>query len=138
METAQAYQWAESTMLADTQLMAAATGGVWESYAPIGTVAPFVIFSQQSSIDILTMNAIRLWADILLQVKMIGPSSNYAALVTGADRIDALFGRIGPIALSVGGVLSCYREQTIAYSELINGASWNHLGGLYRIALQKS
>lgn len=135
-ETAQAFAWVESTMLADTQLMAVATGGVWESFAPIGTVAPFVVFSQQAGTDVLTMNAVRLWTDITLQIKMIGPVSNYAALVTGADRIDALFKSVRDVTLSSGGVLACWREQSLAYAELINGAAWDHLGGLYHIQLQ--
>ena len=138
-ETAQAFQWVATTMQADSALMAAATGGMYQGFAPIDTVAPFVIVTQQVGTDVLTANAIRLWTDILLQIKMLGPSGpggNYAALVTGADRIDALFRRAGPIGLSSGGVLACYREQSLAYNELVNGQPWSHLGGLYHIELQ--
>jgi hypothetical protein len=135
-ETAQALQWVDATMQADSALMAVATGGTWLSYAPIGTVAPFVVFSQQVATDVLTVNAVRLFVDILLQIKMIGPASNYAALVTGADRIDALFKSVRDVGFSTGGVLACYREQSLSYSELINGAAWHHLGGLYHIQLQ--
>ena len=138
-ETAQAFQFVATTMQADSALMAAATGGLYQGFAPIDTVAPFVIVTQQVGTDVLTANAVRLWTDILLQIKMLGPSGpggNYAALVTGADRIDALFRRAGPIGLSSGGVLACYREQALAYNELVNGQPWTHLGGLYRIALQ--
>ncbi|SRR6266487_2266770 len=140
-EIAQAFTWVSTTMQSDAPLMAAAVGGVWREYAPVDTVAPFVIVSQQAGTDVLTANAIRLFVDILLQIKMIGPSGpggNYAALIAGADRIDALFGRTGPIGLSSGGVLSSFRESTIAYGELINSQPFSHLGGLYRIALQKS
>jgi hypothetical protein len=135
-ETAQAFAWAESTMTADSALMAVAVGGVWLSYAPIGTVAPFAVFDQQAGTDVLTMNAVRLFVDILLQIKMIGPASNFAALVTGANRIDALFKSVRDVGLSTGGILACWREQTLSYSELINGAAWHHLGGLYHIQLQ--
>ena len=141
-ETAQALQWAESTMQADSALMSIAIGGVWLSYAPIGTVPPFAIMSQQTATDVLTVNAVRLFTDILLQIKMIGPSNgivgaNFSALTTGADRIDALFKSVRDVGLGgSGGVLCCYREQIISYSELINGAAWHHLGGLYHISLQ--
>jgi len=138
-ETAQAFTWVSTTMQADSALMAAAIGGLYQGFAPIDTVAPFIIVTQQVGTDVLTANAIRLWTDILLQIKMLGPSGpggNYAALVTGADRIDALFRRAGPIGLSSGGVLACWREQSLAYSELVNGQPWSHLGGLYHIELQ--
>lgn len=135
-ELAQALQWCETTMQADSALMAVAVGNIWLSFAPIGTMPPFVIMSQQTATDVLTMNAVRLWTDILIQLKMIGPATNYAALVTGADRIDALFKSVRSVTLSSGGVLCCYREQIVSYSELINGAAWHHLGGLYHIELQ--
>lgn len=136
-ETAQAYAWAESTMVADSALMAVATGGVWLSYAPIGTVAPFAVFDQQSATDVLTSAAVRIKVHILVQIKMVGPASNYAALVTGANRIDALFKDVRNVGLSGGGaILACYREQSLSYPELINGAAWHHLGGLYHIESQ--
>src|SRR6266496_1339217 len=138
-ETAQAFQWVASTMQADSALMAVAIGGVYREYAPVDTVAPFALVSQQAGTDMLTANAVRLFVHVLLQIKMIGPSGaggNYAVLVTGADRIDALFKSVRSVGLSSGGVLCCYREQTIAYGELINGQPWSHLGGIYHIELQ--
>lgn len=135
-EIAQAYQWTVTTMRADTALTAAASGGVWQGSADSGTVGPIVIVNQQAGTDALTMNAARLFVNILMQIKAIGPTSNYAALVTIADRIDALFKRVGPVGLSTGGVLSSFREQTLSYNEIINGKPYAHLGGLYRIYLQ--
>jgi len=139
-ETAQAYQWVSTTMQADSALMAVATG-VYREYAPIDTVAPFVIVQQQVATDVLTVNAVRLFVSILLQIKALGPSGqggNYAALITIADRIDALFKSVRDVGLGTGGVLCCYREQSLAYSELINGQPWSYLGGLYHIELQGS
>src|SRR5260221_6020422 len=139
MEVAQAFQFVDSTMRADSALMSAATGGVWQGKADIGVIAPFASFAHQAGSEVLTFNAVRLWSSLLMQVVAIGPTNSYAALVTIANRIDALFGRAGPVALSQGGVLSCYREQTLAIDEpLVNGQAWSRLGGLYRIALQGS
>ena len=137
-EIAQAYAWIESTCLADSALTTAATGGVWQGLADIGTVAPFVSFTQQSNSDVLTLNAVRLWDNILMQIKAVGPTSGYATLITIADRIDTLFGSVRYVALSVGGVLSCYRESAYALDQEVNGQQWSYLGGLYRIALQGS
>jgi len=141
-EVAQAYTWVSTTMQADSALMAAATGGVFREYAPIDTIPPFALVAQQAGVDVLTVNAVRLFVRLLLQIKMLGPSGsggNYAALVTGADRIDALFRSVRSVGLAgSGGVLDCYREQTIAYGEIVNGAPWSHLGGLYVIELQGS
>ena len=140
MEIAQAFQWVDASMRADTLLMAAATGGVWQGIADIGVVAPYASYGKQSDVDVMTLQAIRLWSSILLQIKAVGPNAKYAALVVIADRIDALFKNQRSISLASGGILACYREQEIAYPDpkLINGAAWSHLGGLYRIDLQGS
>lgn len=137
-EAAQAFSWVVTTMQADSALMASAVGGAWQGFADIGTASPYALVAQQANADTLTMNAVRLFNSMLLQIKAVGPASNYAALVTIADRIDALFGRAGYVALTSGGVLSCYRESALVYDEIVNGAAWSNLGGLYRINLQGS
>lgn len=137
-EIAQAFNYVVSTMQADTLLMAAATGGVWQGFADVGTASPYALVVMQSGADTLTMNAKRLFDQFTVQIKAVGPASNYGALITIADRIDALFGRVGPVGLSSGGVLACYREQPYTYEELPNGQLWSHLGGLYHIQLQGS
>jgi hypothetical protein len=138
-EIAQAFQWVAQTMTGDSALMANATG-VYRELAPIDTVAPFVIVSQQAGNDMLTVNAVRIFTHLLLQIKALGPSGtggNYAVLVTIADRIDALFKSVREVGLGgSSGVLCCYRERTIAYGELVNAQPWSHLGGLYHIQLQ--
>ncbi len=137
-EAFQAFQWAVSTMQADSALMAAATGGVYQDIAPLNTLPPIVIVGCQAGTDVLTGNAVRLWTKLIFQIKAIGPATNYGALVTIANRIDALFGRVGPISLAPGTVMCCYRETELAISELVNGQQWSHLGGLYTIQLQGS
>jgi hypothetical protein len=138
-EIAQAYQWSIALMQADTALVAASTGGIWQGFADQGTPGPYTLVTAQTpGVDALTMNAKRLFSRGVLQIKAVGPTSGYAALVIIANRIDAIFGRTGPAGLSVGGVLDSYREQQVAYEELVNGQSWSHLGGLYHIDLQGS
>jgi hypothetical protein len=138
-EVASAFAWINTTLRADTALMAASTGGIFQGIADIGVVAPYTSYGLQSSSEVLTANAVRLWARLLIQIKAVGPASQYAALVTIADRIDANFRRAGPVGLSSSsGVLECYRDGTIALDDPqpVNGVQWTSLGGLYRIDLQ--
>ncbi len=138
-EIAMAYAWVDSTCRADSALMAASTGGVWQGMADIGVQPPFTVYGRQSDIDVDTVNAVRLWASILLQIKAVGMASNWTALVVIANRIDALFGNVRSVGIPGGGVISSTREQQIAMDDPpIAGAAWTNLGGLYRIALQGS
>ncbi len=123
-------------MRADATLMAIATGGVFQDYAPLGTTAPFIIVAQQSSVDVNTVNGVRMFTNKLMQIKAIGPSSGFAALVAAVDRIDTLFKNVRNAGLPSGGVLASTRESELSYSEIINGAAWSHLGALYRVELQ--
>lgn len=139
-EVAQAFSWIDATMRADSALMTAATGGVWQGVAEIGVLPPFAIYSKQADTDITNMTKTRLWASILVQIKALGPvKSNYTALVTIANRIDALFSNVRYVSLpGGGGVLECYRDGQVALDEVVNGVQWSQLGGLYRIDLQGS
>src|SRR5574340_157939 len=139
-EAAQAFNWIVTTAKADTALMAAAVGGVWIDSADQTVTAPYMLAAQQSGTDTNTANAHRLFSRLLVQIVAIGPSSQYAALTTIADRIDALFGSVRSFGLPGGGsVLECWRLQPLAYPEpLVNGRAWSRLGGLYMIDLQGS
>ena len=140
-ETYQAFAWIKSEALTDSLLVAAAIGGIRQGLAPLGVVDPFMTYNRQAGIDINTVNQVRIYASILMQIKMVGPSSAYETLEAGALRIDALFSNRRNVGLSgSSGVLSCYREQEVAYEDpkLINGVQWSHLGGLYRIDLKGS
>jgi hypothetical protein len=137
MEIAQAYQWIYTTLSADSTITSNATGGIWQGVADIASVPPVVIYNHQANTDITTMQEVRLFTSLLIQIKAVGYASNFAALVTLANRIDTLFGNVRNVGLSPGGVLCAYREGQIAYDEpLVNGRQYSHLGALYRIELQ--
>ncbi len=135
MEVALAFQWINSTLRGDSQLMAASTGGIWQGTADISTVGPYTSFGQQSGQDSLTSAAKRVMARMLLQIVGVGPDAQYGALVVIANRIDVLFGDVKNVGLPGGGVmLTSYREQPLALDiGLVAGASWSKLGGLYHI-----
>ncbi len=137
-EIALAFQYINTTLRADSALMAASTGGIWQGTADIGVVGPYTSFGQQSGLDSLTLTAKRVMARFLMQIVGVGPDAQYAALVVIANRIDALFGDVKNVGLPGGGVmLTSYREQPLALDiGLVAGASWSKLGGLYHIDLQ--
>lgn len=138
-EITQAYAYVVGVMENDSALMAAATGGVWQGSAPIGTPTPYALVTKQSDSDSLTLNAVRVMSQILLQIKGVSPWANYDTLVVIANRIDALFGRMTTVTTpSTGGIVfDTYRESEIAYEEEpAPGVQMSHLGGLYHIEIQ--
>src|SRR5260221_11377473 len=63
-------------------------------------------------------------------------SSAYAALITLAVRLEALFGNTRQASTSNVRVPAAVRGQEINYAEIVNGAVWSHIGGLYRLETQ--
>src|SRR5260221_13397959 len=99
-------------MRADSALVAAATGGVWQEFANIGTVPPFALYARQGGSDANTQNETRLFVHILMRIQAIGPTAHYAVLATIANRIDALLKNVASVRLpDGGGVLACYRDS---------------------------
>lgn len=137
-EIYQAYAYIVGAMKADTALTAAATGGVWQGFAPIDTPMPYALVTKQSDHDVLTLNVNRVMSHLLLQIKAVGLTSDYDTLEIIANRIDALFGKQEASTPPTGGiVLGTYRESQISYEEApAPGVQISHLGGLYDIDLQ--
>lgn len=98
----------------------------------------FLVVAQDPGSDSLSGNRIRLMTRILLQIKVVGFVTSYDSLVTGADRIDALFKEAKNVALSPGSMLACWRENAIAYPDPKppDGKQVRHLGGLYHIEMK--
>ena len=125
-----------------TALLALLGGGtagtaIYEDHAPSTAVYPYVIFNQQAGTWQQTDGEHTRFADFVYQVK--GVSSN--AYPKEASAIDAqIDARLHNATLSVTGygLMQCARESDIQYSELSGNQTFQNVGALYRITLQKS
>jgi len=133
-----ALAWLYGAMTGDSTLTALVPGGFWRAYAPPSTSPVYVIFGLQSGgNDTLTMNAVRLLANPLYQIKAVGPASNMQAILDAASELDNLLKRTS--GTIVGGYVgACYREQPLSVDELVNGEVWSNVGGMYRLQIQQT
>jgi hypothetical protein len=121
-----------------TAAPAVAAGKVYPDEAPAGTAVPYVVFGLQGGFDDLTeVGALRVWANLLYLVRVIGQGTSYSALQPTADAIDARLDRQkGPVG-SGYYVESCVREQPFRMPETTpTGVRFRHLGGLYRLRVR--
>lgn len=112
------------------------TAAVYESVAPQGADAPYVVFNAQSpGIDSETFGG-RSWTDSVYLVKAVTEGDSSAAAGTIAARIDTLLEN-APLTLS-GTASNLYLRRTTAvdFPEVDSGKKFRHLGGLYRIVVQ--
>lgn len=136
-----ALEWLNSVLSGDSTLSGYAPGGVWRGMAPQETPTPFIILSLQSGSDVVTMNAVRLMDDLLVQVKAVGPAATQTAMIANAAaRMDALIGNppnAGTTQDGLGYVLASYRQSPLIVDELVAGDVWTNIGGLYRIEIEQ-
>lgn len=130
-EVSRGYQWIRAQLLASSDLVAAAPGGVWAGVAPAGTSAPWVVMTSMASPDVSTQAGIRLWTKATFQVIAYGAASDDATLATLADLIDTQLHRQHG-GVSDAYVNSCIRTSALDLDETrADGTLWQRQGGLY-------
>jgi len=132
-ESFSGFAWLKTVLWSDTQIKSLVPGGVRRGYAPFNTPTPYIILALQSGADVLTANAFRLMASLVYQIQVVGPASNTEALVQAANRIDELLKR--RTGTNNGSRITCFRESSLSYDELVEGEMWTHIGGLYRLQI---
>ena len=133
-EVAEGYEYLYNKLSGDSTLLGYATGGIWPEMAPPGTATPFVVIGHQSDTDTLTATAIRIMARMYFQVKAVGPVTQSTAIRNAANRIDALLARTSGTSTN-GIILACWRDGALNIPELVDGAVWRNLGGMYRLEI---
>lgn len=127
----------KATLDSDTALVSSAPGLAWRSIADDGTAPPFTIFNWQGGKgDSITANGRRIFTRVLYKVEVVGPVSSYAAIIAGAQRLDALLALVRNASTTNANLYSIHRTQALAREEMVNGERWSHLGGLFEIAVQ--
>lgn len=132
IEVAWVDEWLYGVLVNDAQLSALVGGRIFSYVAPLTATTPFVVFNHQAGTDVRGVGTVRVMTSLVYQVKVVGQGESVRSLKPIADRIDALLhGASGSVA--DGTVLTCVREQQVAYAEVDEGVRYNHLGGLWRI-----
>jgi len=94
---------------------------------------PAVVYHQQASVDSFGVGAVRIMVRPLWTVKVIVDNVDYESASVIFSIVDAaLQNTSGTVAN--GSVYSCYREQSLRYSETKSGGGfYRHVGGVYRL-----
>lgn len=117
----------------DATLMGYLAGGIHQVLAPPGVSPDWLLLINQSATDVNATTAARIMTTALFQVKVVGPAQDENTLRTAYKRADALLQPAGRALANTSGTLACFREQTFSVGELVNGALWLNIGGLYRV-----
>ena len=137
-ETIEAQKWARATLAAGTALMAAVTG-IYDDMAPRNAQTPFVSIGVHDASDWNALRGTRQAVDIDLTIKAVTSGNTYqgaADVMALADPLLIAPGTVLSGTVPVLLVLGCYRVTSVQYSEIDDGQRFNHVGGVYRLAVQ--
>ncbi len=125
--------WLYDTLNDDATLGALVTG-VYAYQAPDTATFPYVLFNQQSGVDVQGVGPTRIMSNMLYTVRAV-TDGTMGSLVTISDRIDTLL-QAQSGSNSDGTVLACVREEVFTMNEIIDSRPYRNLGGIYRIFVQ--
>lgn len=130
-ETALAFEWLYTRLSGDATLQALVGQRVYRHIAPAGAALPCVVLSYQASSDLTMVSTNRVWAAVIVSVKVVGKGGSYGTLRAAYDRIDELLH-----GASGGAVIACVREFQFDYAEMDNGVVYENVGGQYRLLVK--
>lgn len=132
-----ANQWLYARLSSDPVLAQLVGERIYSPPAPPGAELPFVLYRYQAGYDVRGVGATRIMTDLVYQVQVVGRGASVSPLQPIADRLDVLLqGASGSVGN--GRVLTCVREQPIAYPEVVDGVTYHYVGGLWRILVQEA
>ena len=113
-----------------------ATGGVFNGVAPQGTEPPFIVFSALSKTDDYFAYTER-GGQAIYMVKAIDRSPWPKSAGDIDTQVDSVMQNA---SLSITGhtLIECRRESDIYLTEDLDGVTYQHVGGLYRIIADES
>lgn len=130
-ETPRVYQWIHA------QVNALAPGGAHKGVAPDLTPTPFIVYTLISGLAVSGVAGVRLWQNGLYLVEVLGPDTDYAAIVACADAVaNALELTHGNT--SDATIMRSVLDEDIERSEIVDGAPWSHVGARWRIYTRKT
>jgi hypothetical protein len=133
-EVALGLAYLTSTLSGDSTLTGYAPGGVHRKVAPPSAVTPFMTIRYlPGGRDAPVFGGGRAYSDLLYEVKVCGPASNTATLVSAAKQIDEIITTANPVSVTGGTIKACFRDQPIQDDEEPDGAQWSCFGGVYRM-----
>lgn len=135
-ETTIADTWLYGVLSADATLTSLVGSRIYRGMAPLEATYPcLVFFYQPGGRDVRGYGKVNIMVDGTWVVKAIDRDNSAASAATIADAIyTAIHGQSGTV--TGGAVLACVRNEPIGYVELLDGALYQHVGGVYQIIIQ--
>lgn len=133
-----AAKWIRDLLHADSALMAAAPGGIFDGPAQGNAPYPLCEILMQSSVGVIGVGGVEVMQNQLWIVRGVTEGTSYVPLAVIAQRSHALLHGARTVVVSNGTIESCTRVQQLRQQSVQGGRQLRYLGGVYRIYVQGS
>lgn len=106
-------------------------GRLYRDLVPQAAALPAATVTLVSATDTNTMRGTRVFANTLVDVRIVGDGANYAAITPIADRVDAVL-QSAAGSKSGAAINKLRREQVTAFTENDAGKVYAHIVSSYR------
>lgn len=112
----------------------ALSGKVHNGLAPSGTAAPYVVFNQQAGTDVMTADGVRIMANLLYHVMVIG-TGPLSSLQSLADAVDAALHKATG-SVDDSEIYQTFRESTLTRQEDDAGTIVRYIDMFFRLFIR--
>lgn len=127
--------WLYTKLHGDSTLLGLCPGGIHTWPVPTTFAGRYVLYQNQSAVDVRGMGPARIGVNGLWLVRVVDEALSFGgSLQTAADRLDVLL-QAASGAVTGGNIWACVREEPFQLVELADGRQYRHLGGIFRIFL---
>ncbi len=136
IESREVGTWLAALLKGDGPLHALVADRIYRANAPQGTPThPYLVHQLVSATDRNTLAGHRVMQSCLLQVRAVDAGRSQDRNKAVMDRVDTLLTRPTGATASAN-IMSCVREQTTEYAEVVDGREYQHLTAIYRVLVQ--
>jgi hypothetical protein len=96
-----------------------------------------IVFQQQTTSDVLGVEAQRIMTNSEWLVRVMGTGPSFVPIQAVASRVDALLHRASGAAPNGGLVGACWRVAPFRLVEDVEGVQVRHLGGIFRVHVEE-
>ncbi|MEN6584464.1 MAG: hypothetical protein ABFE02_00245 [Sulfuricella sp.] len=140
-ETTIADAWIYATLAASSELQAliGTPQRIYRGMKPEAAKFPCVVFFYQpGGQDVRGVGTINIMVSGYWVVKAIDRNNSPVQAARIADLVYALLHGSSGVVGDEGSVLSMVRDEPIAFVEYLDNALYQHIGGVYRVYVQRS
>jgi hypothetical protein len=128
-------KWVFDTLSGDGTIAGVVVSRIYDGAAPQNPTYPYIVFTIIPLTDDQTLGA-RMWANFLLDVKVVSQGRSFATHSATVSRTDVLLHDKKEVSITGGKIKYSYRDMPIHFPEKAStGVDYTHQGNSFRVGV---